>query len=97
MWVARERAASVYAALLSEGAAPSRIGLEASQAPSVCLLEAWAYVTDGRRGFFGGSGAIPLPQGLAKPVLAEGVDLGSAADRYFGRREIAANEGTFGI
>jgi inosine/xanthosine triphosphatase len=97
---AQKRASSVYEALRSEGMRPDLgIGLEGgvASAGSVCLLEAWAYVTDGRRGFFGGSGAIPLPEGLAEPVLAEGIDLGSAADRYFGRREIAANEGTFGI
>jgi non-canonical (house-cleaning) NTP pyrophosphatase len=63
----------------------------------VSLLEAWAYVTDGRRGHFGGSGSIPLPQGLSEAVLVEGLDLGVAADRYFGRQEVAGNEGTFGI
>ena len=96
---ARERASSVYEALLSEGVRPALgIGLEGgvASAGSVFFLEAWAHVTDGRRGFYGGSGAVPLPAGLADPVLA-GTDLGPAADRYFGRREIAANEGTFGI
>jgi inosine/xanthosine triphosphatase len=96
---ARKRASSVYEVLLSEGRRPSLgIGLEGgvASAAGVSFLEAWAHVTDGRRGFFGGSGAIPLPEGLAEPVLA-GIDLGQAADRYFGRQEIAANEGTFGI
>ena len=97
---AQTRAWSVYQALLSEGMRPVLgIGLEGGVAStgSFSFLEAWAHVTDGRRGFFGGSGAIPLPEGLAEPVLADGADLGPAADRYFGRREIAANEGTFGI
>jgi inosine/xanthosine triphosphatase len=96
---AETRASSAYHALLSEGRRPALgIGLEGGVASSgSCLfLEAWAHVTDGRRGFFGGSGAIPLPGGLADPVLA-GVDLGAAADRFFGRREIAGSEGTFGI
>jgi inosine/xanthosine triphosphatase len=96
---AETRASSAYRALLSEGLRPHLgIGLEGGVASSgsFLFLEAWAHVTDGRRGFFGGSGAIPLPEGLADPVLA-GIDLGPAADRYFGRREIAANEGTFGI
>jgi non-canonical (house-cleaning) NTP pyrophosphatase len=97
---ARTRATSVYELLVSEGLRPAlAIGLEGGVAGSgsASLLESWAYVTDGRRGFFGGSGAIPLPPGLAEPVLVEGLDLGFAADRYFGRREVAANEGTFGI
>jgi len=97
---ARLRASTVYQALVSEGIHPFvGIGLEGgvTSAGGVCLLEAWAYVTDGRRGYFGGSGAIPLPEGLAEPVFADGIDLGPAADRFFGRREVAENEGTFGI
>ena len=97
---ARRRASSVYQELLAEGKPPLLgVGLEGGVASSGSLpfLEAWAYVTDGRRGFFGSSGSIPIPEGLGEPVLLEGVDLGFAADRYFGRREIAANEGTFGI
>jgi inosine/xanthosine triphosphatase len=96
---ALNRASSVYDALLAEGMRPAlAIGLEGGVAGvgGFLFLEAWAHVTDGRRGFFGGSGAIPLPEGLADPVIA-GVDLGPAADRFFGRREIAENEGTFGI
>jgi inosine/xanthosine triphosphatase len=96
---AETRASSAYRTLLSEGRRPALgIGLEGGVASSggSLFLEAWAHVTDGRRGFFGGSGAIPLPGGLADLVLA-GTDLGPAADRYFGRREVAANEGTFGI
>jgi inosine/xanthosine triphosphatase len=99
MWGARKRASSVYETLLSEGSPPFlAVGLEGgvTSAERGCLLESWAYVTDGRRGYFGGSGAIALPEGLAEPVL-QGVDLGTAADRYFGRRETAANEGTFGL
>ncbi len=97
---ARRRAAGAYDALVSEGVRPTLgIGLEGgvASAGSDSFLEAWTYVTDGRRGFFGGSGAIPLPQGLADAVLQSGVDLGLAADRYFERTDVAANEGTFGI
>jgi non-canonical (house-cleaning) NTP pyrophosphatase len=97
---ARQRASSLYEMLLSEGKTPVlAIGLEGgvSTTESAPLLESWAYVTDGRRGYFGGSGSVPLPEGLSEPVLVRGLDLGSAADRYFGRLEVAANEGTFGI
>lgn len=97
---ARQRASSVFDQLRSEGKTPALgVGLEGgvANAGSVPLLEAWAYVTDGRRGYFGGSGSIPLPRGLWEPVLVQGLDLGFAADRYFGRREVAGNEGTFGI
>jgi non-canonical (house-cleaning) NTP pyrophosphatase len=84
---ARERASSVYDALLSEGALPILgIGLEGRlDRRSGCLLEAWAYVTDGRRGFFGGNGAIPS-RGDWRNRCSTRVDLGRAADRYFGRQ-----------
>ena len=61
------------------------------------FLESWAYVTDGKQGYFGGSGAMPLPDGLAARVLTEGAELGDAADQYFARTEVAAREGTFGL
>jgi non-canonical (house-cleaning) NTP pyrophosphatase len=61
------------------------------------FLESWAFVTDGTRGFFGGSGRIPLPDELASAVLERGEDLGPAADRFFQRRDVAGREGTFGV
>jgi non-canonical (house-cleaning) NTP pyrophosphatase len=97
---ARTRAESVYEALLAEGVRPAfGIGLEGGVTGSdrAWFLESWAYVTDGRQGYFGGSGAIPLPEGLSVPVFQNGVELALAADEYFGRRDVAANEGTFGI
>ncbi|MGH9390207.1 MAG: DUF84 family protein, partial [Vicinamibacteria bacterium] len=97
---AKRRASSVYDVLRAEGKPPVLgVGLEGgiTNAGGVPLLEAWAYVTDGERGYFGGSGAIPLPEGLSEPVLVQGLELGFAADRFFGRREVAGNEGTFGI
>jgi len=96
---AQTRATSVYEAVLSEGLRPALgIGLEGgvARAAGVLFLESWAYVTDGRHGYFGGSGAIPLPGELAREV-EQGADLALAADRYFGRQEVAANEGTFGL
>jgi non-canonical (house-cleaning) NTP pyrophosphatase len=62
----------------------------------LAFLEAWSYTTDGARGFFGSSGAIPLPLSLSRPVVA-GADLGESADRVFGRTGIAGKEGTFGV
>ncbi len=96
---ARTRAQSAFETLLSEGERPAlSVGLEGgvTGAGEAFFLEAWAYVTDGERGYFGGSGAMPLPQGLAERVIS-GFELGDAADRYFGRREVAANEGAFGM
>jgi inosine/xanthosine triphosphatase len=97
---ARTRAHAALETVLSEGMRASLgIGLEGGVASTrgASFLESWAYVTDGTRGYFGGSGAMPLPDGLAARVLVEGAELGDAADRYFARTEVAANEGTFGL
>jgi inosine/xanthosine triphosphatase len=97
---ARTRALAAFESLRSEGDSPSLgIGLEGgvSRDGGASFLESWSYVTDGTRGYFGGSGAMPLPDGLAERVLVSGGSLGEAADRYFGRTEVAAGEGTFGL
>jgi inosine/xanthosine triphosphatase len=97
---AKTRARNAFAALRDEGLAPSLgIGLEGGIATEgdTVFLESWAYATDGERGFFGGSGRIPLPAELADAVLGRGEDLGRAADHYFERRDVAGHEGTFGV
>jgi inosine/xanthosine triphosphatase len=97
---ARQRALAVRESLRGEGLTPSlAIGLEGGLAveSGAPFLQSWAYVTDGTTGRFGSSGSIPLPEELAEAVLVRGEDLGPAADRYFHRREVAANEGTFGV
>ena len=97
---ARNRAHNALVTLTDEGLIPSlSIGLEGGVAAegTDVFLESWAFATDGRRGFFGGSGRIPLPSELAEAVLERGEDLGRAADRYFERRDVAGQEGTFGI
>lgn len=97
---AKTRARNAFAALRDDGLVPSlSIGLEGGLATAghTVFLESWAFATDGERGFFGGSGRIPLPDELAAAVLDRGEDLGPAADRYFERRDVAGHEGTFGV
>ncbi len=97
---ARNRAHNARIALQNEGFEPSlSIGLEGGVAAEgrVVFLEAWAFATDGIRGFFGGSGRVPLPDELAAAVVERGLDLGPAADRFFERQDVAGHEGTFGV
>lgn len=97
---ARNRAYNALDALKREGLKPSfGIGLEGGIAAEgdAVFLESWAFATDGARGFFGGSGRIPLPDPLATAVLERGMDLGPAADSYFKRQDVAGHEGTFGV
>jgi inosine/xanthosine triphosphatase len=61
------------------------------------LLESWAYVSDGTRGFYGRSGGIELPEGLAHEVLERGFDLSDAIDRFAGAVGIRDGQGAWGV
>jgi non-canonical (house-cleaning) NTP pyrophosphatase len=62
------------------------------------FLENWAYVTDGTSlGAFGQSGAVLLPDSLAKTVVDDGVELSEAIDEFAGRHNIRDREGAWGI
>jgi inosine/xanthosine triphosphatase len=62
------------------------------------FLENWAYVTDGTSlGAFGQSGAVLLPDSLAKTVVDDGVELSEAIDAFAGRHDIRDAEGAWGI
>jgi len=50
------------------------------------LLESWAYVTDGRSGYYGRSGGVEIPDALARSVLEDGVELATAIDAFAGSR-----------
>jgi inosine/xanthosine triphosphatase len=61
------------------------------------FLESWAYASDGRRGFFGRSGGIEMPDALAREVLERGVELSEAIDRYAGAAGIRDAQGAWGV
>ena len=62
------------------------------------FLENWAYVMDGAgRGAFGQSGAVALPEALAKIVVDDGVELGVAVDAFAGGRGIRDAQGAWGV
>jgi inosine/xanthosine triphosphatase len=61
------------------------------------FLESWAYVSDGRNGHYGRSGAVELPAALAHEVLENGVELSSAIDRFAGAVGIRDNQGAWGV
>jgi inosine/xanthosine triphosphatase len=62
------------------------------------FLESWAYVTDGvGRGAFGQSGAVLLPEPLARAVVDQGVELSDAIDAFAGSRGIRDAQGAWGI
>jgi non-canonical (house-cleaning) NTP pyrophosphatase len=61
------------------------------------FLESWAFVTDGQQGHFGCSGAIELPDALAKEVLSRGVELAAAIDQFAGAAGIRDGRGAWGV
>lgn len=75
-------------------------GIEAVQEGGAqwVFLENWAYAM-GRtgRGAFGQSGAILLPEALARRVLEEGADLSEAMDAFSGSRGVRDAQGAWGV
>ncbi|MGC1491782.1 MAG: inosine/xanthosine triphosphatase, partial [Candidatus Acidiferrum sp.] len=61
------------------------------------FLESWAYVSDGRQGFYGRSGGIEVPEALAHEVLERGFDLSDAIDRFAGAVGIRDGQGAWGV
>jgi len=62
------------------------------------FLESWAYVADASgRGCFGQSGAVELPEALAKIVADDGVELSEAIDAFAGGRGIRDAQGAWGV
>jgi inosine/xanthosine triphosphatase len=101
---ARQRAEAVMERLRSSGeSADYFVGLEGGLDVAMengrrcALLESWAYVTDGRRGHFGCSGSIELPEALAKDVLLNGRELSEAIDGFAGAVGIRDAQGAWGV
>ena len=103
---AEDRARAVYAVVAAEQGEPPdlAVGLEGGLqvvrlrgGARWAFLEAWAFVTNGPRGYFGSGGCIQLPQKLAEAVIDAGEELGAAADRLFGLTDVAGGPGTFGV
>jgi inosine/xanthosine triphosphatase len=70
---------------------------EGSGAVRRVLLESWAYVTDGARGYYGRSGGIEVPALLAEEVVDRGVELSEAIDRFAGGKGIRDAQGAWGV
>jgi inosine/xanthosine triphosphatase len=101
---ARQRAEALEKSFRVQGrAADFFIGLEggldvaAENSVKRVFLESWAYVSDGRRGHFGCSGSIELPEALAEEVLSRGTELSVAIDRFAGAAGIRDGQGAWGV
>lgn len=61
------------------------------------FLQSWAYVTNGARGAYGQSGAILVPEPLARRVVDEGAELAAAIDALSGEQGIRDAQGAWGV
>lgn len=100
---ARQRAEAMVRIAAAENASWQYfVGLEGGldtieESPRRVVLESWAYVTDGMRGYYGRSGAVELPDGLAREVLEHGTELSIAIDRFAGAAGIRDAQGAWGV
>jgi non-canonical (house-cleaning) NTP pyrophosphatase len=61
------------------------------------FLENWAYVSDGsERGAYGQSGAVSMPEPLARRVVDQGIELSQAIDDFAGGEGIRDSHGAWG-
>jgi len=64
----------------------------------LAFLQSWAFVADaGGRGFYGQSGAILLPEGLAAEVLDRGTELSHAIEAFTGTQGVRDSQGAWGL
>jgi inosine/xanthosine triphosphatase len=61
------------------------------------FLESWAYVSDGKQGYFGRSGALELPDVLADEVFRQGTELSIAIDRFAQQTGVRDAQGAWGV
>ena len=75
------------------------IGMEGgiSVAGEQAWLENWAYASDGKQGYFGSGGSVPLPPAIVAEVVKKGRSLGAVIDEIAGRADVRSQEGTWGI
>ena len=103
---ARNRAIHVHKQLKTEGIIPHfAIGLEGgifldglpdSQQPIV-FLQSWVCVYDGSQESWGSSGAINLPEHIARPLLNKRAELAQVIDRIADQKNIRSGIGAIGV
>lgn len=61
------------------------------------FLQSWVYVSDGERGYFGASGATPVPERIVDDVIEGKNELGEVIDNYGTESDIRDKYGAFGV
>jgi inosine/xanthosine triphosphatase len=101
---ARKRALAVREILLKQNLdADLYVGLEGGfHSISVegdwhTFLRGWAFVSDGRRGSFGMSPSIEVPERIVKDVISGKRELGLVIDEVAGARDVRSRQGAWGV
>ncbi len=61
------------------------------------FLQSWAYVSNGKRGYFGSSGNVLVPHRIAHEVMNNGRELSDVIDEIVQLNDVRGNQGTWGI
>ncbi len=61
------------------------------------FLQSWVYVSDGERGYFGASGATPVPERIVHDVVEGKNELGEVIENYGMESAIRDKDGAFGV
>jgi len=101
---ARERALAVRDSLRSQRLdAEIFVGLEGGfHSVSIegewhTFLRGWAYASDGKKGCFGASPSITVPESLAKKVIEGRHELGLVIDEVAGKSDVRSRQGAWGV
>jgi inosine/xanthosine triphosphatase len=101
---ARERALAVRDLLRSQRLeAEIYVGLEGGfhtisiEGEWHTFLRGWAYAFDGKRGCFGSSPSITVPDALVKSVIEGRRELSLVIDEVSGKRDVRSREGAWGV
>ena len=103
---AMNRALNLYHTLRSESQYTDyTIGLEGGlmnplpkkKEKAVYFLQSWVYVYNGRSGYWGSSGAIPVPENVFTRVINDGLELSTVIDTVSGQKDVRSKMGAAGI
>ncbi|MFN2576190.1 MAG: DUF84 family protein [Pyrinomonadaceae bacterium] len=101
---ARQRALAVRDILLGQRlGADLYVGLEGGfhsisiEGEWHTFLRGWAFVTDGKRGSFGMSPSIGVPEFIVSDVVGGKRELGIVIDEVVGARDVRSHQGAWGV
>ncbi len=88
---ARQKHSHIDFALGLEG------GVYRQKSAKESYLQNWVYAFDGKRGHFGSSASLPLPQAITRALYDEGRELAEVMDTLSGLSDVRSANGAFGI